>query len=425
MTSYRDYPESRLLAELKDLQQQYETFKTAGLQLDMTRGKPAPQQLDLANDLLCLPGADDYRAADGTDCRNYGGLDGLPELKALFAEILDVQAENIIIGGNASLALMHDALVRALLFGVPDGEQPWKNEEKLRFLCPSPGYDRHFAVTEHLGFELMTVEMTATGPDMDQVEWLAREDPAIKGIWCVPRYSNPGGVTYSDEVVQRLATMSTAARDFRIFWDNAYAEHHLVEKPAALANILQTCTAAGHGNWVLLFTSTSKISLAGSGISVIAGSVENMDDVRAHMKFQTIGYDKINQLRHLRKYRDLAGIRAHMRQQAGLIRPKFDAVQSILHKKLGDTGTAEWTRPEGGYFVSLDVWDGCAERVVALAAAAGVKMTAAGAPFPYGKDPRDRNIRIAPTFPAVEEVRQAMEVVAVCVKLAAAESLQT
>jgi len=423
MSSYREYSPQHLQSELKTLQLHYQNFQSAGLHLDMTRGKPAPQQLDLANDLLGLPGTEDYRSADGTDCRNYGGLDGLPELKALFAEVLELQPENIIIGDNASLAMMHDALVRALLFGVPGGEKPWKDEEKLRFLCPSPGYDRHFSATEHLGFELVPVGMTAEGPDMDQVEWLTKEDPTVKGIWCVPRYSNPTGVTYSDEVVRRLASMSIAAQDFRIFWDNAYVEHHLVEQPVALANILQACTAAGDSNRVLLFTSTSKISLAGSGIAVIAGSVENMNDVRAHRQFQTIGPDKINQLRHLRKYRNLAGIREHMKQQARLIRPKFATVQKVLSAELQATETAEWTDPQGGYFVSLDVWDGCAKRVVALAAAAGVKLTAAGAPFPYGKDPRDRNIRIAPTFPAVEEVRQAMEVIATCIKLAAVESL--
>ncbi len=423
MTSYLEYSQESLHSELKTLQQRYNNFQSAGLQLDMTRGKPAPQQLDLANDLLGLPGADDYRSADGTDCRNYGGLDGLPELKDLFAEILELQAENIIIGGNASLALMHDALVRALLFGVPGGERPWRDEEKLRFLCPSPGYDRHFAAVEHLGFELMTVEMATDGPDMDQVEWLAKADPAVKGIWCVPRYSNPTGVTYSDEVVRRLATMPTAATDFRIFWDNAYAEHHLTDQPVTLANILHACTVAGNSNRVLLFASTSKISLAGSGVAVIAGSVENMNDIRTHIQFQTIGPDKINQLRHLRKYRDHATIREHMQQQAGLLRPKFAAVQQALSAELEGTEIAEWTDPEGGYFVSLDIRDGCAKRVVALAGAVGVKLTAAGAPFPYGKDPRDRNIRIAPTFPAVGDVRQAMEILAVCVKLAAVESL--
>jgi len=423
MSSYREYTQQQLQDEFKVQQQRYSNIQSATLQLDMTRGKPAPQQLDLANDLLSLPGVKDFRSADGTDCRNYGSLDGLPELKVLFAEILELQPENIIIGGNSSLALMHDALVHALLFGVPDGEKPWKDEEKLRFLCPSPGYDRHFAATEHLGFELVTVEMTHEGPNMDQVEWLVREDPAVKGIWCVPRYSNPTGVTYSDAVVKRLATMQTAAADFRIFWDNAYAEHHLTDQPVALANIQQACENAEHGNRVLLFASTSKISLAGSGIAIIAGSVENMNNVRAHMQFQTIGHDKINQLRHLRKFPDLASIRAHMQQQAELIRPKFAAVQQVLTTTLAGTDTARWTNPAGGYFVSLDVWDGCARRVVELAAAAGVKLTSAGAPFPYGKDLRDRNIRIAPTFPATKEVQQAMEVVAVCIKLAALESL--
>lgn len=396
----------------------YKEFGARGLDLDITRGKPSPSQLDLSDALLTLPG-EDYRD-NGADTRNYGGIDGLPGMKALFAEILEVPASNVIVGGNSSLNLMFDTLARACLFGVPDGERPWSTVEGRKFLCPVPGYDRHFRVTEQLGFGLVAVPMTDHGPDMDRVEALAASDHDIKGIWCVPRFSNPTGCCYSDAVVRRLATMP-AAGDFRILWDNAYAEHHLGDPPPPLANIFDLCTQGGHPNRVIEFASTSKISHPGSGVAAMAMSDENVADTLRHLSAQTIGPDKVNQIRHLRLFGDIQGLRGHMSRHADLVRPRFAAVDEVLTRELGDLGIADWTRPGGGYFISLDVPDGTAARVIALAAEVGVKLTEAGAPFPYGRDPDDRNIRIAPTFPALDEVGLATEVLAVCVQLAASE----
>ncbi|MDH3379486.1 MAG: aminotransferase class I/II-fold pyridoxal phosphate-dependent enzyme [Gammaproteobacteria bacterium] len=409
--------QSALTAKETDLTARLAEFTAQNLNLDMTRGKPCTAQLDLSLSLLSAPGRH-FNAADGSDCRNYGGLDGLPEMKALFAELLDTAAEQIIVGGNSSLTLMYDALVRAKLFGVPDGDGPWTHQGNLKFLCPSPGYDRHFAITEHLGFELIPVDMTADGPDIQRIEELVAADPGIRGIWCVPKYSNPTGVTYADAIVKRLAAMPTAAPDFRIIWDNAYAEHHLTGEADALLNILPECQRAGHENRALVFASTSKMSFPGAGVAVMAASPENIADAKQHLAMQTIGPDKLNQLRHLELLPNLESVRAHMRHHAEVIKPKFDAVQRILHRELDGTGAATWTNPRGGYFVSLDTGDGCARNAVRLAAQAGVKFTAAGAPFPYGRDPRDRNIRIAPTFPTLEEIETAMQVLATCVLLA-------
>lgn len=407
-----------LRAARNQIEKQYAEFKSLNLSLDITRGKPSASQLDLSNDLLSLPG-EDY-SANGTDARNYGGIDGLAAMKALFAEILQVDANNVIVGGNSSLTMMYDTLARACQFGVCGGEGPWNNQRKRKFLCPTPGYDRHFAITEHLGFELIAVDINDHGPDMHQVESLVAADQQIKGIWCVPKYSNPTGSCYSDEVVQRLASMP-AAPDFRILWDNAYAEHHLTAQQPALANILDHCVAAGNPNRVIEFASTSKISHPGSGVAAMAASEENITDTRDHLAIQTIGPDKVNQLRHLKLFGDLGGLRRHMKKHAALVKPKFDLVDSTLTRDLGSLGIAQWTRPLGGYFISLDIPDGFARRVVELAGEAGVKLTNAGAPFPYGKDPRDRNIRIAPTFPVLEEVGQATEILAACVKLALIE----
>lgn len=397
----------------------YNDFKARNLDLDITRGKPSASQLDLSNDLLTLPGGD-FRA-DGLDTRNYGGIDGLPAMKALFGEILEVPAGNVIIGGNSSLNMMFDTLARGCLFGVPGGDGPWSAVPGRKFLCPVPGYDRHFRVTQHLGFELIAVAMSDAGPDMDQVEALVAADHDIKGIWCVPRYSNPTGCCYDDDVVGRLAAMP-AAPDFRILWDNAYAEHHLgAEAPQPLANIFTLCAQAGNPDRVIEFASTSKISHPGSGVAAMAASDANVADIRRHLGVQTIGPDKVNQVRHLQLFGDIAGLRAHMQRHADLVRPRFERVDAILTRELGELGVAHWTRPGGGYFISLDVPDGTAARVIALAADAGVKLTEAGAPFPYGRDPDDRNIRIAPTFPDLEEVGQATEVLAACVRLAASE----
>lgn len=388
-----------------------------GLNLDITRGKPSSRQLDLANGILDLPGKN-YMDG-GTDTRNYGGLDGLPEMKRLFADILEVGPDQVIVGGSSSLTMMYDTLARACQFGVPGGNGPWNNEPKRRFLCPSPGYDRHFKVTEHLGFELVQVDVDDNGPVMDQVETLVAGDPAIKGIWIVPRYSNPTGCTCSEQTVERLARMKTAAPDFRIIWDNAYAEHHLTDSPATLANIMTLCEQAGNANRVIEFASTSKITHPGSGVAALAASEENLRDIRNHLAVQTIGPDKVNQLRHLQYFGDLDGLRGHMKKHAELVKPKFKRVEQILQQQLADHDIARWTRPRGGYFINLDVPEGLARRIVELAGLAGVKLTSAGATFPYGKDPKDRNIRIAPTFPELDEVGKATEVLAVCVLLAA------
>jgi aspartate/methionine/tyrosine aminotransferase len=401
----------------------YREFQDLKMNLDMTRGKPCPEQLELSQGLIDCLGRSDYKAADGSDCRNYGGLDGLPEAKALFAAYMGVRPEEIVIGGNSSLSLMHDAMTWAVLFGPAGGAPPWSTRRPAKFLCPSPGYDRHFAICEHLGIEMVPIELRGDGPDMAAVERIAGEDDAVKGIWCVPKYSNPTGEVYADEVVRRLAGMRTNAADFRIFWDNAYAVHHLGAGPAPLANILEACRAAGNPERPLLFGSTSKISLAGGGLSFMAGSAATMDWARSHLGYQTIGPDKLNQLRHVRFFGDPSGIERHMQRHAAILKPKFDAVQEVLERELSGAGVAEWTRPEGGYFTSVDTWEGCAQRVVRMAAEAGVKLTPAGSTYPYKADPHDRNIRIAPSFPPLADIRRAMEVLAVCIELVSLETL--
>jgi DNA-binding transcriptional MocR family regulator len=412
------------LAQLRSqLEARHQAFKAEGLKLDMTRGKPANAQLDLAQALLSLPGEKDYSAADGTDTRNYGGLDGLPELKAIFGEMLSVPAAQVIIGGASSLTMMHDTIVRALTHGVPGSPRPWGKLDKVKFLCPSPGYDRHFAICEHFGIEMVVVELGKEGPNLDQVEDLVQADASVKGMWCVPKYSNPTGTTYSDATVERLAKMKTAAPDFRIIWDNAYAVHHLYAEGDPLKDILEAAQRAGNPNRPLVFASTSKISFAGAGVAAMAASPANIADAKKHLGLQTIGPDKVNQLRHVRFFKDFAGINAHMQRHAQILRPKFEAVTQIFERELGGKGIASWTTPRGGYFISLDTLDGCAAEVVRLANDAGVKLTAAGATFPYGKDPRDKNIRIAPSLPPLAQIQQAMEVVAVSVTLASVKKL--
>jgi DNA-binding transcriptional MocR family regulator len=406
----------------QQLQARYDAFKARGLKLDMTRGKPSSAQLDLANAMLDLPGHADFTSADGTDTRNYGGADGLPEMKAIFAEMLETAPANVIVGGNASLQMMHDTIVRALTHGVPDGAGPW-GRAPIKFLCPSPGYDRHFAICEHFGIEMVVIDMDGSGPDVAQVQKHVTGDASIKGMWCVPKYSNPTGITYSDDVVKALATMKTAAPDFRLFWDNAYVVHDLFDTPDPLLNILRMAAEAGHPNRPLVFASTSKISLAGAGVAAMAASSANVADAKRHIGIQTIGPDKVNQLRHIRFYKDLAGVRAHMAKHAALLRPKFEAVDRVFERELGGKGVATWTTPRGGYFVSLDLLDGCAAEVVRLADAAGVKLTGAGATYPLQRDPRDRNLRMAPSLPPADQVELAMEVVAVCVQLASLRAL--
>jgi aspartate/methionine/tyrosine aminotransferase len=396
-----------------ELERRLGEIRRKKLALDMTRGKPGPDQLDLSAGLLTILGEEDYLTDGGLDTRNYGGLDGFAEAKKLFADFLEVAPGELIVGGNSSLQLMFDAVSQCVTHGTADGA-PWFGR-KTRFLCPVPGYDRHFAICEHFGIEMLPVPTDGHGPLMEGAEQRAAEDPAVKGIWCVPKYSNPTGAVFSEEVVERLAAMRTAAPDFRIFWDNAYCVHHLGGGPAPLPNILSACRRAGCPDRVLLFGSTSKVSFPGAGVAVMGGSENNMAWARRRLSCQTIGPDKINLLRHLRFFGSLEGILAHMERHARLLAPKFAAVQEVLTRELGGRGVARWTEPRGGYFVSLDTLPGRASRVVALASELGVKLTAAGATWPYGKDPRDTNIRIAPTLPSLEQIRSAMEVLATCI----------
>jgi DNA-binding transcriptional MocR family regulator len=398
--------------------QAYERLKDAGLSLDLTRGKPSAEQLDLSSELLTLPG--EHRAADGTDTRNYGGLTGLLDLREMFAELLHVPVSQLLAGDNASLALMHDTLVFALLLGTPDSVQPWSREEKVTFICPVPGYDRHFALLEQYGIDMVNVDMLPDGPDMAAVRELVK-DPTVKGIWIVPTFSNPTGATVSEAVAADLAAMDTAAPDFRIYWDNAYALHHLTEERTKSADILGLCSASGHPNRPLLFASTSKITFAGAGVSFLAGSPDNVDWYLKYIAKRTIGPDKVNHLRHARYLGDASGVVELMDRHRAVLAPKFDAVLEVLRTKLGPYGVASWNEPTGGYFVSLDVVDGTAARVVQLAKDVGVALTPAGASFPYGKDPNDRNIRLAPSFPSIEDVKASMDCVATCVLLAATE----
>lgn len=406
----------------KKVQSDYDEFKSRGLSLDMSRGKPCAEQLDLSMPLLnALVSDSDIKDGAGTDCRNYGILDGIKEAKELFAEILGVKPEEVIVGGNSSLSLMYDTLMRLMVFGTL-GNTPWCKEEKIKFLCPAPGYDRHFAITEKLGMELVTVPMTKDGPDMDIVEKLVA-DKTVKGIWCVPMYSNPEGTTYSDETVKRLASMKTAAPDFRIFWDNAYCIHHLSDTPDVLLNIMDECRKNGTEDRVYMFTSTSKVSFSGAGVSAMAASEKNIADIKKTLTVQTIGYDKMNQLRHIRFFKDFDGVKTHMKKHAEILAPRFKAVLDALEKEIAPLGIGEWNSPNGGYFISFNTMDGCAKRVVELCKEAGVVLTGAGATFPYGKDPADRNIRIAPTYPSVDELEKAVELFCICVKLASAEKL--
>ncbi len=398
------------------LEADYADLCGRGLALDLTRGKPAPAQVALSNALDGIL-AGDYRAADGTDTRNYGGLDGLPEARALFGEVLGVPAQETLVGGNASLSLMYATLDCALNEGLGGGA--WGAGDAVKFLCPVPGYDRHFAICEYLGIEMVPVPMLDTGPDMDIVEALLRDDPAVRGIWCVPRFSNPGGCVYSDATVDRIAALGRlAAGDFAVMWDNAYAVHALYDDAPALAAIREACLRHDTLDSVFQFGSTSKITFAGAGVGFMAASPDNLAAVKRHLALQTIGPDKVNQLRHVRFLRDAGTIAAHMAAHADLVRPKFEAVLDILERELADTGMGTWSRPRGGYFISFDTLPGLAGEVVALAADAGVKLTPAGATFPYGDDPHDRNIRLAPTFPSLDEVIATAEAFATCVKLA-------
>ena len=407
-----------LEATLTQLESQYAAFKTANLNLDLTRGKPGSGQLDLSNGLDGVL-AGNYRSESGVDCRNYGGLDGIPEAKTLFCRVLDVEPDEVFIGGNASLTLMFQAMAHAHLFGVRGPDSAWHKQGLVKFLCPVPGYDRHFSVCEELGIEMIPVAMTEDGPDMDQVEELVKADPRIKGIWCVPRFSNPTGIVYSDQVVDRIAKLGAIAGEhFRVMWDNAYSIHALDPSAPALASLMSAAKKHGTEDSVLLFGSTSKVTFAGSGLAFMAASQENLKYFKKHLGMITIGPDKVNQLRHVAFFKDYDGLLAHMAKHADLLKPRFDAVLSHLDRGFAQSDMGSWTVPKGGYFVSFDTRPGLAKQVVALAADAGVKLTPAGATFPYGKDPEDSNIRLAPSFPSLEDINKTMEVFVVCVKLA-------
>jgi DNA-binding transcriptional MocR family regulator len=403
----------------------YDAFKTRGLKLDLTRGKPADAQLDLAEALLALPGIGDYRAADKTDCRNYGVLQGLPELRALLAPLFGATADQVVLGDNSSLGLMHDTVVYALLTGTSDSPRPWSKEARLAFLCPVPGYDRHFAICEQFGIEMIPVPLGPDGPDMEIVERLVAEDAAIRGMWCIPKYNNPTGTVYSTGTVERLAAMRTAAPDFRLFWDNAYAVHHLTDERIEIPSIIEACARHGHANRPFVYGSTSKVTLAGAGVALFAGSAANVAWYLKRMGRRTIGGDKLNQLRHVRFLRDTAGLLAQMDRHRAIIGPKFEKVIEIFTTHLAGSGVATWTEPKGGFFISLDVLEGCAKDVVRLAKEAGVELTPAGSTWPLGRDPQDRNIRIAPTFPDLAAVALAAEGVALSVLVATTAALQT
>ena len=424
MTAYRDMSREELLELKSRLEKEFEDVKGKGLKLDMSRGKPSKAQLDLSMGMMdVLKSTSDLVCEEGVDCRNYGVIDGIKEAKQLLSDMMEVPKDNIIIFGNSSLNVMYDTVARAMTHGIM-GSTPWAKLDKVKFLCPVPGYDRHFAITEHFGIEMINIPMTSDGPDMDLVEQYVENDPAVKGIWCVPKYSNPQGITYSDETVHRFAKLNPAAEDFRIFWDNAYGIHHLYEdKQDYLIEILMECKKEGHPNMVYKFGSTSKISFAGAGISCLAASKANLDWVKKSMTIQIISHDKINQLRHVRYFKNLDGIKEQMRKHADIMRPKFELVLETLERELGGLGIGTWTKPLGGYFISFDSMEGCAKDIVAKCKKAGVVMTSAGATYPYGKDPHDSNIRIAPTYPPLGDLIVATELFALCVKLSSVEKL--
>lgn len=423
MKKYTEMSEAELKEQLAVLNKEYEAAKAKGLKLDMSRGKPSPTQLDITNDMLDIINSKTGCVSDsGTDCRNYGIMEGIPEARQLMGDFLRVPKENVFVCGNASLNIMYDCVSSAMLFGIM-GSTPWCHLDKVKFLCPVPGYDRHFKITELMGIEMINIPMTESGPDMDMVEKLVSSDSSIKGIWCVPKYSNPQGVVYSDETVKRFAALKPAAKDFRIYWDNAYALHYIYDENIEIPEILSECAKAGNPDLVYEFCSTSKISFAGGGISAIASSEANLKWISKRLTVETISYDKINQLRHVRYFKNGDGLRAHMRKHAEFLRPKFDAVLEILDRELTGLGAGSWMKPMGGYFISFDAVPGCAKAIVNKCKEAGVVLTGAGATYPYGKDPEDSNIRIAPSYPSPEELTQAAELFTLCVKLATVEKL--
>ena len=424
MKAYTEMSKEEMKQEMASLKEQYKKYQDMDLQLDMSRGKPCREQLDLSMGMMdALHSGADLTCEDGTDCRNYGVLTGIHEAKVLLGDMMENNPDNIIIYGNSSLNVMYDTVSRAMTHGIL-GNTPWCKLDKVKFLCPVPGYDRHFAITEYFGIEMIPVPMSPDGPDMDMVEKLVAEDEAIKGIWCTPKYSNPQGYSYSDETVRRFARLKPAAKDFRIFWDNAYGIHHLYDHDQDyLIEILAECKRAGNPDLVYKFASTSKITFPGSGIAALATSPNNLEDIMSQMKNQTIGHDKVNQLRHVRFFKDIHGMMEHMRRHADIIRPKFEVVLAALKNNLGGLDVGSWTEPKGGYFISFDSLPGCAKKIVHLAKKAGVTMTGAGATWPYGKDPEDSNIRIAPTYPTLEDLKTAAELFTLCVRIASLEKL--
>ena len=420
---YQEMSRPELEALHEKLKEEYRSAQALSLKLDMSRGKPEPAQLDLSAGLLTILNSDcSFTAENGMDCRNYGGLEGIPEARRLFAEMLDIAPDEIIVGGNSSLTMMYDAIARCMLHGVDDRCPPWASQSPIKFLCPCPGYDRHFAICEYFGIGMIPIPMTPTGPDMDKVEHWVGSDPTVKGIWCVPKYSNPQGYTYSDETVRRFAALRPAAADFRIFWDDAYAVHHLNGEGDHLLNIMDECKALGSQDMLYIFASTSKISFAGAGVAMMAASVDNIRYITRCMAMQTISYDKLNQLRHVRFYKNLDGIRAHMLKHRAIIKPKFELMFEKF-RELHAEGIADFTEPNGGYFIALMTLNGCARRVVQLCREAGVTLTGAGACFPYGHDPYDSCLRIAPTYPPLEDLRTAADILCLCVRLASVEQL--
>ena len=421
---YNDMSKEELLALKESLNKEYAEAKAKGLSLDMSRGKPAAKQLDISLGLLdTINSSSDLKSEDGTDCRNYGVLDGIPEAKKLMADMMGTTPDHVIVYGNASLNIMYDQISRAYTHGIL-GNTPWCKLDKVKFLCPVPGYDRHFAITERFGIEMINIPMSESGPDMGMVEEYVSKDASVKGIWCVPKYSNPQGYTYSEETVKRMAALKPAAEDFRIFWDNAYVIHDLYDdKKDEIADIISECEKAGNPDMVFEFASTSKVSFPGSGIAALATSANNIADIKKQLTIQTIGHDKLNQLRHVRFFKDINGLKEHMRKHAEFIRPKFEAVEEVFEKELSGLGIGTWSEPRGGYFISFDAMEGCAKAIVAKCKEAGVILTNAGATFPYGKDPKDSNIRIAPSFPTPEELKQAADLFVLCVKLVSVEKL--
>ena len=426
MLAYRELGKEELKTELAKLKKEYQDICSAKISLDMSRGKPGSDQLDLSMEMLdVINSHSDLSASNGFDCRNYGVMDGLPEAKKMMADIMETTPDHVIVYGNASLSIMYDSIARSFTHGVM-GNTPWCKLDRVKWLCPVPGYDRHFAITEHFGIEMINVPLKEDGPDMDFVEKLVREDEAVKGIWCVPKYANPTGISYSDVVIKRMAALKPAAKDFRIYWDNAYAVHHLYdEEQDEILDIIQECEKAGNPDMVFEFASTSKITFPGSGVAALAASKANLEYIKKQMSIQTIGHDKINQLRHVKYFKNIDGVKAHMKKHAEKMRPKFEAVHNMLEKELRSAEIASWTNPKGGYFISLDVMPGCAKKTVAMCKEAGMILTQAGATYPYGKDPEDKNIRIAPSYATPDELIDASRILIICVKITTIEKMLT